>query len=223
VVIASEVDTISAEKELGSVQNSCLEEGVKLLAENFDALVEILDGLPDMKGGISSAFTITHGDYRCENIFYHQAEKDKLVVIDFQGAAEGLAEADINYLISGSIPTTLRRDIEKDLLLQYHAAMVAAAVADYPLWQFLCNYQFTSIITLTTCTLGLDICRGSPHERALLLLRAIWDRLTAFCEDWNVIETLKLHLSAPLKLSKEQQIELLPASYRKLLDSEGSK
>jgi len=193
----------------------------KLMVDKYDEFVAIFDAMPHTKGGMAAAFSINHGDYRCENVFL---DKNKSTIIDFQGLMEGPAEIDINYLISGSLSPTLRHDIEEELLLRYWKGMVAQGSeaghpmeTEYPLWQFLVNYQFWTCSTLLTMVVGLDVCKGNPSERTLELVKVSLVRFSHFLEDWNFIEAMNRHLSAPFALSKEQQCELLPAKYQELI------
>jgi len=187
----------------------------QLMGDTMEQFVQLMDGMRPGEGGLAKALTVIHGDFRCENIFF--PENRKPVTIDFQAASECLAESDLNYLVAGSLPILLRKDLEQDLLLQYHAAMVAAGCKDYPLWQCISNYQFCGCMTLLTSLMGLQACKDNPCPRSMELAKVTAERLSSFLQDWDFIEAWKRHVAAPFRLTEAELVDMLPVQYRKLL------
>ena len=61
--------------------------------------------------------TLTHGDFRLENMFFGTGESDAFTVIDWQAAGMiGNGLYDVAYFMVTSVPTEVRRDIERDAL-----------------------------------------------------------------------------------------------------------
>ena len=59
--------------------------------------------------------TLTHGDFRLENMFFGAGEGDAFTVIDWQAAGMiGNGLYDVAYFMVTSVPSEVRRDVERD-------------------------------------------------------------------------------------------------------------
>ncbi|MCX2928736.1 phosphotransferase [Mycobacterium sp. CVI_P3] len=66
--------------------------------------------------GLTERTMLLHGDIRADNMFF---AGDRLKVVDFQFACVGAGAADIAYLVSQGLPTTVRRGQDQALLRGY--------------------------------------------------------------------------------------------------------
>jgi aminoglycoside phosphotransferase (APT) family kinase protein len=63
--------------------------------------------------------TLTHGDYRVDNLMFAPGSSSRVTVLDWGGAAEGPPLADIAYFVGGSLSAEQRRSTEHDLVRHY--------------------------------------------------------------------------------------------------------
>ena len=80
--------------------------------------------------------TLCHGDYRLDNFFFAtRPEHAGLTVVDWQIAIRSTGTYDVGYFVSQSVPPSLRREIELDLLRAYHDRLVEVGVKNYSFWR----------------------------------------------------------------------------------------
>lgn len=89
--------------------------------------------------------TITHGDFRLDNILIDHANAARpITVVDWQTAGHGCGTSDVAYFLgAGLLPETRRRH-ERDLLRAYHEALRAGGVRDYGFEQLWRDYSWYS-------------------------------------------------------------------------------
>jgi hypothetical protein len=95
----------------------------RALCERF---VERLDAwLADRRGPQG----LVHGDFRLDNLLFGPPDGSKpLTVVDWQTVGWGGAMTDAAYFIGGGLPVAERRRHERELLGEYHAALLAQGV-----------------------------------------------------------------------------------------------
>merc|ERR1712226_840601 len=64
--------------------------------------------------------SVTHGDFRGENVFFPEHAKEETVVIDFQLVKEASPLTDISYLMIGSMTPEERRKGEVEIIRAYY-------------------------------------------------------------------------------------------------------
>ena len=95
----------------------------KLQYDNYHLLI---DSNPKDK------LTITHSDLRADNVYIDDTnEKQPVIVYDWAMAMVWRGAADISFLLGTSVDTDLRRNIEKDLIQQYHNRLIECGVMNY--------------------------------------------------------------------------------------------
>ena len=113
--------------------------------------------------------TLTHGDFRLENMFFGAGESDAFTVIDWQ--ASGLVSNglyDVAYFMVTSVPTEVRREIERDALEEYHDIVCRMGAEDFSLADCWLRYRQSVLNMLVPCICacgGLDM--SNPRMRAL--------------------------------------------------------
>lgn len=82
-----------------------------------------------IEGHYDDPITMTHGDYRLDNLFFY--DDDTVAVIDWQLSMRGPGQADVVYFCANNLTVEMRRAHEHDLLARYldklHASGVPAA------------------------------------------------------------------------------------------------
>jgi aminoglycoside/choline kinase family phosphotransferase len=103
-----------------------LDPEVMALAERFR------DGVGAWSHALATPDTVTHGDFRLDNLLFGRSPTaPPLVVVDFQTAGHGYGAGDVSYFLGGSLPLVLRRAEEERLVRVWWEALVAGGVAGY--------------------------------------------------------------------------------------------
>ena len=102
-------------------------DSMRQLAEEFGS--SLVDYLTAVAAG---PMTFTHGDFRLDNMLFGH-DHGEFAAVDWQvsGIASGLS--DVAYFLSSSVATEVRREIERDVLAEYHGIVHASGVADFTL------------------------------------------------------------------------------------------
>jgi hypothetical protein len=135
-------------------------------------------------------FTIAHGDYRADNMFFgHPGSDYDVAVIDWQSPNKGWAAYDLSYFICGSFATNLRKQHEAVLRDEYFAALSAAGVTGYNRQRFDDDYARSLLAYL-----ALFVINGATldpsNDRGRELFRAIFERLDGALADANSLSYL---------------------------------
>ncbi len=75
-------------------------------------------------------FALLHGDYRLDNMLF-DPDRSRVSVVDWQTLGVGLPARDLAYFTATSLDSQLRLTIEKDLVEEYHRALLGYGVTDY--------------------------------------------------------------------------------------------
>ncbi len=134
--------------------------------------------------------TITHGDYRYDNLFFATPEGgDPLAVIDWQIAFRGRGVYDVAYFMSQSVQPEERRAKEKEILRSYHRTLMENGARGYDFDQCLHDYRLSTLFCLVYPVIvggTLDL----SNERGLALATAMLDRSVAAIVDLDAGELL---------------------------------
>ena len=134
--------------------------------------------------------TITHGDYRLDNMFFGtDGGEPVLTMIDWQVAAKGRGVFDVAYFVTGALEPDERRSKEVDLLKRYHRGLVEGGAGDYSYEQCFLDYRLSALYCLAYAV----IAAGSVdlvNDRAVALANAIVERDFAAVEDLDAADLL---------------------------------
>ncbi len=75
--------------------------------------------------------TAAHGDFRLDNMLFGP-DGSTLTTVDWQTVARSPGVTDVSYFLGTSLRPDLRAEHERDLVRQYHEALRAGGVIDYP-------------------------------------------------------------------------------------------
>lgn len=143
---------------------SFLERFAPLLAAEHRALVERLvprlSVLGDLRQGPR---TLTHGDYRLDNMLFRDGSAAPTVV-DWQTAVWGHPAGDVAYFVGGCMAAEGRRQHAERLLDAYHQALVESGVQGYAREQLAADVRVGSfggvIMALVAASLVVQTERG---------------------------------------------------------------
>ncbi|WP_293002206.1 phosphotransferase [Mycobacterium sp.] len=75
---------------------------------------------------------VQHGDFRSDNLMYPtDPDSDRTVVVDFQTVRLGPPGLDLAYFLGASLPTEQRREVERDLIAEYHQRLENSGVTGF--------------------------------------------------------------------------------------------
>ena len=129
-----------------------------------------------------------HGDYRLDNMFFGPGADD-LAVIDWQVCGGNNPLGDVAYFLGGSLPTELRRSMEREAVAEYREELCRAGVEDFSgeeAWRRYRQNMLVRLLVLVVSAGGLDI----SNERSVRLLGLGIDRTLAAIEDLGSEEYL---------------------------------
>ena len=146
--------------------------------------------IPEHLAQMSEApMTFTHGDFRVDNLFFGEPGSNDVVPIDWQNCGIHSGLRDITYFLSTSLTTETRRAIERDIVGQYHGALLNAGVEGYSFgdcWRDYRRVMLSCLIGPIFTSGSLDISdEASRHTMEIGLSRTL-----AAIEDLNAEEFL---------------------------------
>jgi hypothetical protein len=134
--------------------------------------------------------TVVHGDFRMDNLFFAATPgQEPLIAVDWQGSLRGRASQDIAYFLSGSVPTEIRREHERDLINQWHAGLVANGVTGYSAddaWQ---DYRKATLYVWVIAVVIAGTLDPS-NERGRQWISVMLDRSVAAIDDLGLADLL---------------------------------
>ncbi len=188
--------------------NSVMSEGLSAgTAASYDAFVHLFcdvlpaplqtlgpryhAALPAMQQWLNSApRTLVHGDFRMDNLFFvDRAGEAPVACCDWQGSTRGRGIQDVAYLLSGSLPTELRRREERALIELWHQTLGPAIGAGYPVeaaWQ---DYR-RAVLYLWTYVVIVGGGMDGANDRARAWVSAMVARSATAMMDLGCVDLL---------------------------------
>ena len=117
-------------------------EGVALI-ERFGAR------LPEWVNSPSLPWTVTHGDYRLDNLMFRSGlGGSPVATVDWQTPGHGGASSDVSYFLGAGPLPQIRREIERGLVDEYCAALgqYNVDVDGAEFWRHYCHDAYAGII-----------------------------------------------------------------------------
>jgi hypothetical protein len=141
-------------------------------AEQLDLASRVSAGLPHLFAQRTGPVTVTHGDYRLDNMLFGTADGGApLAVVDWQTATTGPGLTDASYFLGAGLLAEDRRKHERDLVREYHRALVAGGVADYDwdtCWTDYRRYTFGGLIMAMAASMLVErTARGDDMFMAM--------------------------------------------------------
>ena len=163
----------------GPVQEICeglVTPSVRELGDRFADLIPVL-----MARLSEPPWTLSHGDYRLDNMFFSDDPARPLVVVDWQLYDRSRGPRDLSYLLSQSMEPDLRAGCEHALVERYVSGLVGRGVEGYDVEQAWHDYRLATLFDLVYPVIaggGLTLA----NERAVELIRVLFGRFVAAFE-----------------------------------------
>lgn len=108
------------------------------------------DRLEAWSVGTGAPLTVTHGDFRLDNLLFGTPEGGHpAATVDWGGVGHGEALADVSYFLGAGLLPEAREADEEALVEGYHRALVERGVTGYPLercWDAYRWYAFSGLL-----------------------------------------------------------------------------
>lgn len=114
-------------------------------------------------------FALLHGDYRLDNLLF---DGDRVSVVDWQTMGVGLPARDLAYFTGTSLEPAARGAADRDLVAEYHGALVDTGVCDFDLDTCWLDYRLgmmqVPLISSLGCAFSVETERGDDMMAAML-------------------------------------------------------
>jgi hypothetical protein len=136
-----------------------------------------------------AARTLTHGDYRLDNMLFGTAEGGRpLTVVDWQTVRLGCGTSDVAYFLGAGLDPEQRRAHEHDLVTRYHQGLQGYGVDDYSFdacWEDYRRYSFGGLVMAVIASM---LVRRTDRGDEMFMVMA--NRHAAQAVDLNAEELL---------------------------------
>jgi hypothetical protein len=163
----------------GPIQEICdglITPDVRELGDRFAELI------PTLMAKLSEPpWTLSHGDYRLDNLFFSDDPTRPLVVIDWQLYDRSRGPRDLSYLLSQSMEPDARAVCERALVERYIGRLAAQGITGYDVGTAWADYRLATLFDLVYPVIaggGLALV----NERAVALVRTLFTRFVAAFE-----------------------------------------
>ena len=135
----------------------------------------------------SEPLTLTHGDFRLDNMFFGESGSEDLKMVDWQTNGVAIGMTDVAYFLAGSLESDVRRTIEREALAEYHAITCRDGGASWSEEECWRSYRSHMVTAMTVPVIACGELSVSD-ERAFELLHCGIKRMDAALSDLEVIE-----------------------------------
>ena len=126
--------------------------------------------------------TLSHGDFRLDNIFFAADAGDDIAVIDWQVSGLRSPLYDVAYFMGGSVTTEVRRQIEREVLEEYTGIIGDMGVEGFTFeecWRLYREHSLANLLVMVFACGGLDL----SDERGRQVVEVGLQRILAMIED----------------------------------------
>jgi len=147
----------------------------------------IADHIRELAG---EARTFTHGDLRLDNVFFGaDGDSRSVALIDWQLSGISCGLSDVASFLTGSVPTEVRREIERPAIEEYAEIVRGMGAADVTFdycWRLYRHHLLVRLLYAVGICGGLSI----TDERGRRLIKVGLNRLLSAIEDLDAAECL---------------------------------
>lgn len=107
-------------------------------------------------------YSLMHGDYRLDNMLFHPDDR-QITVVDWQTMGIGLPARDLSYFAATSLVPETRAAIERQLVDDYHSALLSYGVAGYDIDMCWCDYRLGMLQAPLLASLGFAFAASTDR------------------------------------------------------------
>lgn len=166
-------DGLQLQAIYGMVMESFLGTYAKYLDQEGVELVQrFLQRIPEWADGRDLPLTVTHGDYRLDNLmFASERGGHPIAAVDWQTPGQGQGSADVAYFMGAGPLPEVRKEIERGLVEEYLGALEGYGVSvDHGhFWRHYCRDAFGGVVMAVVAS---QIVGGSDRSEAMFAAMA---------------------------------------------------
>ena len=153
---------------------------------------QFVDGIPEwIAGHADEPITITHGDYRLDNLFFD--EDGSVAVIDWQMSMRAPGQADLVYFCANNLTVEMRRAHEDELIERYVDGLHAHGVATDAVTLDGVRRGYLEGLLFYAVSFGASLLTIDPaNERGAALFDALVRRTFVAVDDLDVGDAMGL-------------------------------
>lgn len=147
---------------------------------------QFVETIPEwIRGHYDDPVTLTHGDFRLDNLFFFEA--GNVAVIDWQLCMRAPGQTDVVYFCANNLSVEMRRAHEEDLIERYVAGLHAAGVPIDAVTVESVRRGYLEGLLFYAMSFGASLLTINPaNERGAALFDALVRRTFAAVDDHNV-------------------------------------
>jgi hypothetical protein len=116
---------------------------------------------------------ITHVDYRLDNLLIDErSDPPRVTTVDWQTFLPGAPLSDVAYFLGASLLPELRRPVERELVRDYHARLIAAGVSGYGFEQCWNDYRRGAFAGFSVTVVGSMLVQETARGNEMFLAMA---------------------------------------------------
>jgi hypothetical protein len=104
--------------------------GPRMSAEDRETLSAAMGLVTPWLLAEPNRYALMHGDYRLDNMLF-DPDRQRITIVDWQTLGVGLPARDLAYFTATSLLPEVRAEIERELVSQYHEALLGYGVTEY--------------------------------------------------------------------------------------------
>jgi len=116
-------------------------------------------------------FALLHGDYRLDNMLF-DPDRTQITVVDWQTLGSGLPTRDLAYFTGTSLDPVTRAGVERDLVAEYHAGLLALGVAGYDAHTCWRDYRLGMLQAPLIIVFGVAFANSTERGDDMMLVMA---------------------------------------------------
>ena len=153
---------------------------------------QFVSGIPDwIVGHYDEPVTITHGDFRLDNMFF--SADGTVAVIDWQLCMRAPGQADLVYFCANNLTVEMRRAHEDELIERYVAGLHAHGVPPNAVTVETVRHGYVEGLLFYAVSFGASLLTIDPaNERGVALFDALVHRTFTAVDDLSVGTTMGL-------------------------------
>nr|WP_090340023.1 aminoglycoside phosphotransferase family protein [Mycolicibacterium malmesburyense] len=171
-------------KMAGDIVNDRL--GSSISPEDQETLSAAMASVSDWLMAEPTRYALMHGDYRLDNMLF-DPDRTRITVVDWQTIGIGLPARDLAYFTATSLESTVRAEIERELVERYHRALIGYGVEDYDLDTCWNDYRLGLVQAPLLVALGTAFASTTERGDEMMLVM-----LSRGCQAIRDLGTLEL-------------------------------
>lgn len=160
--------------------------GDRMSADDRETFTATMNSVADWLMAEHDRFALLHGDYRLDNMLF-DPERTRISIVDWQTLGVGLPARDLAYFTATSLDSQLRATLERDLVSDYHRALLGYGVTDYDRETCWRDYRLGVVQAPLISALGFAFASSTERGDDMVLTM-----LSRGCQAIRDLDTLEL-------------------------------